>query len=124
MSLHFGNTCPDIDREIDHLKECFYSTIEYLLEQYNGEELTPQTIKDIASDYKEALYQDTEECFEGVRKTNEEMRSVADYQIGELKRDNEDLKGEVEDLTDTISTKDDEIEALESRIYELSLTQN
>ena len=114
MALDFGHTCPDIDKEIDNIKGIFYSSIEGLLEQYNEEELTEQDIKNIANDYKNSLYMDVEQCFEGVRKTNEEMRKVADYQIDELNGEVDNLKGEVEDLQNEISSKNDEIDALNS----------
>lgn len=120
MPLDFGHTCPDIDKEIDYLKGCFFSAIEGLLEQYNGVDLSTQDIKDIANDYKNDLYSDAEQCFEGVRKTNEEMRSVAGYKIDELEREIEDLKGEVEDLTNSLLIKDDEIEALNSELLDVN----
>ena len=119
MALDFGHTCPDIDKEIENIKEMFYSSIEGLLQQYNGVELSESDIKDIANDYKYNLYYDVEHCFEGVRRTNEQMRKEADCQIDNLSQEVNNLNNNIEDLTNDIDSKNDEIAALNSDIETL-----
>ncbi len=79
--LDFPYTCQDIDKEIEYLK------MNYGEEEY----------KDILADCIEAM--------ENVRKTNEEMREVAERQLREKENKIEELNNEIKYLTRSLEDK-------------------
>jgi septal ring factor EnvC (AmiA/AmiB activator) len=119
MSFNYQFTCPTIDEEIGVVKDKIYSTIKNLLEGVNGEELSEEIIKDIASDYELHLYCDVEDSFEKVRQTNIDMRTEADYQIGERNEQLCELRDLIEDLRDQLKEKELDVYRLDKRIEEL-----
>ena len=116
MGLDYGYTCPDIDREIKSVKADFYSSIQDILETYNGQELSEQEIKDISEGLSDDLYRDVETSFEECRSTNDDMRKQAEYQIDELEKRIENLEWQLDDMTNEISSKDQEIESLNEEL--------
>ena len=104
MSLDFGFTCPDIDRNIDSAKEVLYN---FMLEAYKDlnpvigdipDSDLPPSVKEKAKRDADYLYESLEEIFENVRSVNEDMRRSADKQISDLNDTISDLETEVESL--------------------------
>jgi len=104
MSLDYGFTCPDIDRNIDSAKEVLY---DFMLETYKElnpvigdipDSDLPPSIKERAKKDADYLYESLEEIFENVRSVNEDMRRSADKQISDLNDLISDLEAEVESL--------------------------
>lgn len=104
MSLDYGFTCPDIDRNIDSAKEVLY---DFMLETYKElnpiiEDIPdsdlPPSIKERAKKDSDYLYGTLEDIFENVRSVNEDMRNSADKQISDLNDRVSDLEAEVESL--------------------------
>jgi len=97
MGLDFGHTCPDIDRGIeafkDDLKMFLSEVIDDVCPLLEGE-----VKDDLVKSYADDIYNEFGGNFENVRKTNEEMRSEADRQIGELQDEVGELRSEIEDL--------------------------
>ena len=111
MSFDYSHTCPSIDREIDSAKSNMETFVENIIE-----ELCPymdfkaEITKDFIKNQSASLYQDLEGCFEEVRKTNEDMRSEAEYQIGVKIEEVEELKDYLAEANIKISELEDQIE--------------
>ena len=104
MSLDFGFTCPDIDRNISSAKEALY---DFMLETYKDlnpvigdipDRDLPLSVKEKAKRDADYLYESLEDIFENVRSVNEDMRLSADKQISDLNDRISDLEAEVESL--------------------------
>ena len=119
MSFNYRFTCPTIDEEIKTARDKIYSTIKYLLEKVNGQELSEERIKDITSEYELHLYCDVEDSFEKVRETNGDIRHQAELQIEECNNQVSELQDLVEDLRVELKEKDLDIHRLNNRIEEL-----
>ena len=119
MSFNHRFTCPTIDKEIEIARDKIYSTIKYLLEKVNGQELSEERIKDITSEYELHLYCDVEDSFEKVRETNGDIRHQAELQIEECNNQVSELQDLVEDLRVELKEKDLDIHRLNNRIEEL-----
>jgi len=97
MGLDFGYTCPDIDRGIEAFKNDLKMFINEIIDDICP--LLEGDVKyDIVKSYADNIYNEFEDNFEGVRKTNEEMRSQADRQIIELQDEVDELRSKIEDL--------------------------
>lgn len=101
MSLDYGFTCPDIDKNIDSAKETLYDFIletyrelNPLLESVSDNEL-PVCVKEKAKTDADYLYESLEDIFENVRSVNEDMRRFADKQISDLKDEISELEHEL-----------------------------
>lgn len=102
MGLDFHHTCPDIDSNIGGFKEGLIEEIKDIIEDsrlHTEEELKHEYL----SVYSEQIYSQLEHYFEGVRKTNEDMRSEADAQIKRLQNELSDKEYEIEELNESIS---------------------
>ena len=119
MSFNYRFTCLTIDKEIGIARDKIYSTIKYLLEKVNGQELSEERIKDITSEYELHLYCDFEDSFEKVRETNGDIRHQAELQIEECNNQVSELQDLVEDLRVELKEKDLDIHRLNNRIEEL-----
>lgn len=119
MSFNYRFTCLTIDKEIGIARDKIYSTIKYLLEKVNGQELSEERIKDITSEYELHLYCDVEDSFEKVRETNGDIRHQAELQIEECNNQVSELQDLVEDLRVELKEKDLDIHRLNNRIEEL-----
>ena len=119
MSFNYRFTCLTIDKEIGIARDKIYSTIKYLLEKVNGQELSEERIKDITSEYELHLYCDVEDSFEKVRETNSDIRHQAELQIEECNNQVSELQDLVEDLRVELKEKDLDIHRLNNRIEEL-----
>lgn len=95
MSFDFRHTCPDIDSNIDQLISEIKDEIEDLIDDVcpllKGEEL-----EKLKETYANDIYKHVEEYFEGVRKTNVDMRDSAEHQINHLESEIMDLKHDLE----------------------------
>lgn len=97
VAFDYPNTCPRIDKQISNAKNVIYRFVESLLEEACPL-LSPETLRQLASDNADSLYRDLEDCFEEVRSTNEEMRREADRQISKLHDEVSNLEADVERL--------------------------
>ncbi len=97
MSFDFPWSCPKIDREIAGAKT---DVVFFLRDMINDlSPLIPESVREeLASGYGKDLYELLGSAFEAVRKTNEDMRSVAEHQIAGLEREIDDLKYQVDAL--------------------------
>lgn len=95
VGFDYPNTCPRIDKQIDGAKNVMYRFVESLLEEACPL-LSSETLQRLASENSDNLYRDLKDCFEVVRRTNEEMRSEADRQISVLQDRIADLEADLE----------------------------
>ena len=63
--------------------------------------------------YADQIYDDLEGNFEGVRRSNEDMRSEADRQIDKLEDRVSELEADIEDKEAQIGILESELEAVE-----------
>jgi len=100
VNFDYANTCPHIDRAIDSARGEIENTFDSLLEEVCP--LLPDDFrKAFAKEMAEDLYKNLEDCFEAVRKTNEDMRGEADKQIAALKYEISDLEHQLKQLEKT-----------------------
>jgi len=95
MSFNYGYTCPNIDKEIEAAKQNIRDNIEEIVEECCPL-LTDDPLAQFASRWADEIYNGIESCFEIVRETNENMRTEAERQIGNLEDEIAELKGELE----------------------------
>lgn len=97
MGLDFYHTCPDIDRNIKGFKEDIDNLLRDVVTEccplFEGE-----AKDDFIRGHTEYLYGLFQDYFESVRKTNEDMRKQADYQIDKLVDEVDDLRSEIKEL--------------------------
>ena len=86
MGLDYGNTCPDIDKQIKYFKESLEDYLRDLVDEccplLGGEDLNIFVKK-----WTNAIFGEAEPIFEKIRSTNSDMRKEADKQIEALKKD-------------------------------------
>lgn len=93
-SFDYGQTCPDIDKSISEFQSIIVEKLKDLVEEIENEE----DIEDLVVNYSTDIYEEFEQNFEAVRKTNDDMRKEAEIQISNLKEEVEDLKNKVSSL--------------------------
>lgn len=118
MSLDHHNTCPEIDEAIKDFKGCAESVLIDMLDEccplWNGSDRD-----DFVKDRVNELYQDSENIFENVRKSNSEMRKAADYQIDKLEEKIDQHENTIQELESEIESKDSEISDIENELQKL-----
>lgn len=101
IGLKFRYTCPEIDREINRVKDTIQCHFEANIEQ-----LCPlmdeETIRFLSDKWTNELYSDIESAFETVRDTNSSMRDCAETQISELETKVEQMESKIDELESTI----------------------
>jgi len=111
MSFNYPHTCPDIDASIKDTKNTIYDNIAEVVSECCP--LLEGKIKDdFVKRWVDCMYQDLEHNYEGVRSSNQDMRSEAERQIVLL-------SDEIENLEYDISERDKKISELEYEIEEL-----
>lgn len=115
-SFDYKYTCPDIDKQIDCFKSSLSDRLDEIIEELNPMFYNTSYKIDYRRDLEELLYNDAEQCFEGVRKTNEDMRKEAEHQIDNLTDELEEQRGLVSYWESEAEKKDREIEQLKSEI--------
>lgn len=109
MALDFGYTCPDINSSIDDFKSRVSYHLDSLLDDccplFDGEKKD-----ELIDNYVGYIYSEFESCFEDVRRTNENMRKEADYQIENVQELLDDAKADIHDL-------ENRIDSMEKSIY-------
>jgi chromosome segregation ATPase len=114
--LDYDYTCPDIDKNINELKDIFKESIKEILIRFRDEKFDNEEVNQISEDCALDLYSDFEDYFENVRKTNEDLRNAANDQIDTLKASIETLEYEIEEKEKEIETLNYNIGQLESEI--------
>lgn len=117
MSFYYPHTCPDIDKNIESAKSYLYDNIESMLEECCPMLKDFQKVEYIKS-WVGNIYRDMEDIFEGVRTTNQDMRSEADRQISALEEEIENLHWDVAERDKRIGELGSEIDDLENRILD------
>ena len=103
-SFDFAHTCPKIDKAIDSCKD----TIESYLTDYISEicpMMPDESVSKIAEEWSKQIYDAISDCFESVRRTNEEMRGEANRQISSLEDELENAKDEIKNLKNQLEKK-------------------
>ena len=114
--LDYDYTCPDIDKNINELKDIFKESIKELLIRFRDEKFDNEDVDEISEDCASDLYSDFEDYFENVRKTNEDLRNAANDQIYTLKGSIETLEYEIEEKENEIETLNINIDQLHSKL--------
>lgn len=94
MGFEYNYTCPEIDKEINSAKDKIKDNLILMLE-VSCPLLKGYDLDVFVDNWTHGIYADLSECFESVRKTNEDMRIQAEKQI-------ESLESSLEDAEDTI----------------------
>lgn len=100
-SLNHGYTCPDIDSSIADAKDVLRDYMVDVLVELNPLVegcLNSPHIKQWLDDTVKSFYSGLEDVFEGVRSTNEELRSSAEHQIVELVSELEEAEATIQQL--------------------------
>lgn len=96
-SFDFPHTCPKIDKAIAEAK----LTIKYYLKDYINDlcpYISEEKATELSNHWGETIYNDISDCFENVRKTNEDMRKEADSQIDRLLDEISGLNEQIKEL--------------------------
>lgn len=93
-SFDYGQTCPDIDKSISEFQSIIVEKLKDLVEEIENEE----DIEDLVVNYSTDIYEEFEQNFEAVRKTNDDMRKEAEIQISNLQEEIENLKDKISEL--------------------------
>lgn len=105
MSLDFRHTCSEIDKEIenfDHwLKDPLSKLVRDVVYHATDEDFNAE---DYITEYHSEIKKLSLECFETVRKLNEDMRDQANKQISDLEGEIEELKIEIDNLNDEVDS--------------------
>lgn len=108
MGFDYGNTCSDIDSDINDFKGVIQSYLEDILDEvcpmFEGEKKDVY-IKDSVSN----IHSDCEGIFEHVRACNSDMRTEADRQIDRAGDRISDVESELSEANERISELEDEI---------------
>ena len=99
--LNHGYTCPDIDRVIEDSKDVLRDYLTDVLVELNPlveDCLDKPHIRKWLDDNVSSFYSGLEDVFEGVRSTNEDLRSSVEYQIGELVNELEEAQATIQQL--------------------------
>ena len=91
-SFDYKHTCPEIDSQIKSFKESLSNHLDDLISELNPMFAETDKEKEYRDGWVESIYDSAEQCFEGVRKTNEDMRKEAEYQIENLMEELEEAK--------------------------------
>ena len=104
MSLNYADTCSAIDSAIYNAKNSIGAIIEEIVIDCNPHmKHTAEVDSGFVDGHVDTLYEMIEEGFEGTRKTNENMREQANYQIDELEEEVTELKTRIEELEEEVS---------------------
>lgn len=118
-SFDYKYTCPEIDKQITMFKDSLSDNLLDLISELNP--MFADTDKE--QDYREAwvdtIYSIAEECFEGVRKTNEDMRKEAEYQIEHIAEERDEYERLKNHWESESEEKDKQIEDLKEEIENL-----
>lgn len=83
MPLDFGNTCGDIDNQIEQAQQLLCDHVYNIIK--DSSPMIPEAeVEKLAKDYATDIYSDLESIFEAVRELNTDMRKAADEQIDNL----------------------------------------
>ena len=102
MGLDYGYTCGDIDDMINYCKSILSDGLSDIISDVCPL-LEGEPKESIIITYVDYIYDELESAFEGTRKTNSDLRDVADRQIDSLESMIEDLKDDVETLERELS---------------------
>lgn len=108
MGFKYAHTCPDIDKGIEDFKSNIEWEIDEMLDK-SSPLLQEEPKKEFMKSYIDSIYNNFQNSFESVRKTNEDMRQAAELQIEVLEEQLADLEREASS----------ELESLRERINEL-----
>jgi len=104
-SFDYPQTCPIIDKNIGEAKETIKS---HLTDCIN--EICPyipnEKAEELSNSWGDNLYNGISDCFEAVRKTNEDMRAEANNQIEKLISKVSDLKEQIKELENQVYIND------------------
>ena len=118
-SFDYRHTCPDIDLQIRYFKENLSNHLDDLIEELNPMYAGTDKKWEYRESWESIIYDSAENCFEGVRKTNEDMRKEAEYQIENLIDELEEAQRLVKYWESEAEDKDREIESLRDELADL-----
>ena len=118
-SFDYRYTCPEIDKEINSFKESLSDHLIDLISELNPMFAETDKEKKYREDRVRVIYDSAENCFEGVRRANEDMRKEAERQVQELIEEFEEAKRLAIYWESEVDEKDREIESLKDEILDL-----
>jgi molecular chaperone DnaK (HSP70) len=119
-SFDYRHTCPDIDLQIKNFKETLSDNLIDLISELNPMFAGTDKEKEYRDSWVNIIYDSAENCFEGVRKTNEDMRKEAKYQIENLIDELEEAQRLASYWESEAEEKDKKISDLEEEVDRLS----
>ena len=103
MGFNYLYTCPKIDKAIDEAKSTIVSCLnDYIMDLCPY--IPKEKVNELSETWGNHLYNEISGAFETVRETNEDMRRDAEYQIGRLESELDDLHSEIKELERKIDT--------------------
>jgi polyhydroxyalkanoate synthesis regulator phasin len=121
-SFDYKHTCPDIDLQIRYFKENLSDNLIDLISELNPMFAGTDKEKEYRDSWVNIIYDSAENCFEGVRKTNEDMRKEAEYQIENLIEELEEARRLASHWESEAEEKDRKIDELEEELFDLRET--
>ena len=118
-SFDYKYTCSEIDKQITMLKDSLSDNLMDLISELNPMFADTEKEQDYREAWVDTIYSIAEECFEGVRKTNEDMRKEAEYQIEHVAEERDEYERLYEFWQDDAEEKDKQIEDLKEEIENL-----
>ena len=118
-SFDYKHTCLEIDKQITMFKGSLSENLIDLISELNPMFADTEKEQDYREAWVDTIYSIAEECFEGVRKTNEDMRKEAEYQIEHVAEERDEYKRLSEFWEDEAREKDKQIEDLKEEIENL-----
>lgn len=120
MPLDYSPTCPKIDDAIDRVQTSILENLHRILRDvcphWEGRTKDEFVVYEVDN-----IYGDIEDAFETVRKTNSDMRDVADDQIDGLERELEDLRDDVSYLREEVDKLTSRLSDSESYVFSLEV---
>lgn len=113
MELNFGYTCGDIDSQIDSAKSFIIDFAVDLLQDY-GLKVDPQQVENDC----QFVVSQVSDCFEVLRRINEDMRSAANNQLSEISEQYEDELYRRQNAESDLRYLESEIQNLQTQLYE------
>lgn len=124
-SFDYKHTCPDIDKEISNFKQSLSDNLLDLISELNPMFYNTHGGREYRESWESTIYDSAEDCFESVRKTNEDMRKEAEHQIENLVEELEESErlknhweSEAEEKDRKIEDLEEEIESLKQKLEE------
>lgn len=112
MSLDFNYTCTAIDNSIKEYIDNIKSNLDNMLNE-GCSMLDGEDRENFINTYANYIYEDFENSFETVRKTNEDMRKQADEQIDNLEKELKESNYMINELESEVNSLGQQLNEIE-----------